>query len=115
MADNIDGKPGVMMSMVGPTGASGDYLVNAAINAKPEEQWSEADSMGISDMMEGQSFYDKDRPATRELMKFVTDTNTGYRAYQLRAKADGQDYFDSDQVGAKEIKNIIPNVAENVG
>jgi hypothetical protein len=113
--EEIAGKPGVMMSMVGPTGASGDYMVNAAVNAADDPQWTEKDTYGISDMMEGQGFYEKDRPATRELVKFVTDTNHGYRAYQNRARASGKDYLESDEAGAKEIENVIGNIFENVG
>jgi hypothetical protein len=116
MADKIDGRPGVMAAYSpGAGGMSGGPVVDAAINADkqwhadPTMKWSIKDMYGISEMMEGQAFYEKDTAATNELMKFVEKTNRGVEAYRYRAKAEHINYLEADQAGADTIANIAEN------
>lgn len=114
--DKIDGRPGVMASYSpGAGGMSGGPVVDAAINADkqyhadPGMKWSFKDTMGISDMMEGQAFYEKDSAATNTLMQFKDKTNRGVEAYRYRAKAEHLNYLAADQEGADTIANISEN------
>lgn len=113
----IDGKPGMMMAFTpGPGPLNGGPLVNAAVNAGPDEEWTEAHTMGISSMMEGQEFYVRDREATKSLMSFVHLADRGFEAYTDRAKLAGQDYLAADDAGRAAIAKAAPigNIAENV-
>jgi len=110
--DKIDGRPGVMASYApGAGGMSGGPVVDAAINADarwhadPKMKWS----IGVSDMMEGQAFYDRDSKATNTLMEFVDKTNRGVEAYRYRAHAEHLNYIEADQAGADTISNIAEN------
>ena len=114
----IDGKPGVMSNYSpGPGPLTAGPLVDAAVNAGPEEVWTVKHTMGISDMMEGQDFYVRDREATQNLMNFVHLADRGFEAYTDRAKLAGEDYLASDDAGRAAIAKAAPigNIAENVG
>jgi hypothetical protein len=125
MADDlggIDGIPDVMARYAPATGGTsgGSSLVDAAINAGSEWnssakvdkdfEWSEANMWGLSDMMEGQAYYEKDSSATKDLMRFVKGVNNGVRGYHNRADLESHNYFAADDAGARVIENISEQI-----
>jgi hypothetical protein len=96
--DKIDAIPGILTSNNISLSKTGGYNGNMDLflptaQIKPR-------------MEEAQTFQAKDKEASEWMTKFVVDADNGFRAYHGTARNHGQDYIDSDQVGASFFQNI---------
>lgn len=96
--DKIDAIPGILTSNQISLSKTGGYNGNLDL-FEPTAAIKPA-------MAEAKAFATKDAAASKWMTQFLLDADNGFRAYHATARNHGQDYIESDQVGASFFQNI---------
>lgn len=62
-------------------------------------------------MVEGKAFAKKDTEASKLLSQFVNDVNFGLDSYTKDARTYGQDYLNTDQLAAAQLKSVTSDIS----